>query len=349
MPNEPLGLSIDEVVRRTVAETAPALGYASRRKGERLAAWQRRLRRKLCDLLAIAGKPRPAPPVRFVEEKPCDGYVQRRGYAVAEDGLAVPLYVLEPDPKPEGKLPVCIAAHGHGPGKVVPAGVATTDEARRLIESGERDYGVQAVRRGYLALVPDLRGFGELVLAEDVSTGRAGCWQLANRMAQLGRPLLGQRVSDVMQLIDWALARPDVDPKRVVMTGNSGGGTMTLFTAAVDRRIAAAAPSCYFSTFAGSTLAMWHCPCNFVPGLSQVAEMADLGGLMCPRPMLVIAGATDTIFPIGEVRKGYAALRRTYADAGEEGRLDLYEGGEGHRFYAARVWDFFDEQLGNRA
>ncbi len=344
MARSRLGISMDEAFRRMVAETRQSGGYGSRR-GESLRAWQRRLRKTLLELLAIDGRPRPAPPVRFVEELPCDGYVRRRGYMIAADELAVPFYLLVPQPRPQGKMGVCIAAHGHGPGKTLPVGIATDDDARRLIEEGERDYALQAVREGYLTIAPDFRGFGELILRQDVADGRSGCWQAALRSFQLGRPLLGQRVSDVMQLIDWALARTDTDRRRVVMTGNSGGGTMTLFASAVDARIAAAAPSCYFSTFAGSILAMWHCPCNFVPGLQRVAEMSDLAGLRAPRPMLVVAGTKDTIFPIDAVREGFARLRRIYEDAGAGDNVELYEGPEGHRYYKARVWEFFREKL----
>jgi dienelactone hydrolase len=325
--------------------TQQSHAYPRKPKPQSVAAWQRRLRRKLLDLLAIDGKPKRSPQVRFVETVPQEAYVRRRGYMRGADDLAVPFFLLEPDPKPKGKLPVCLAIHGHGPGKVIPAGVALDEHSRELIEGGERDYGVQAARRGYLTLIPDLRGFGELMLREDVAAGRAGCWQPANRAFHLGRPLPGQRVSDVMQLIDWALARRDTDRRRVVITGNSGGGMLTVFAAAADTRITAAAPSCYFSTFADSILAMWHCPCNFVPGLQQVAEMSDLAGLIAPRPMLVIAGTTDTIFPIDAVRRGYTNLSRVYKEAGAAEKLELYEGPGGHRYYAARVWDFFAEKL----
>jgi len=307
--------------------------------------WQRRARKKLLELLAIEGGPRKAPRVRFVEKVRCKGYVRRRGYMIAADELAVPMYVLEPNPRPKEKMGICIAAHGHGPGKVVPAGIASDPRAKELIK-GERDYGVQAVLQGYLTIAPDLRGFGELMLPDELKANATNsCTQLALRSFQMGRPLLGQRISDVMQIIDWALARKDTDRKRVVMTGNSGGGTMTLFTTAVDSRITACAPSCYFSTFAGSILAMAHCACNYVPGLLQAGEMSDIGGLVAPRPMLIIAGVKDTIFPIDAVREGFAALSRIYRDAGSPSNLELFEGPEGHRYYALRTWDFFREKL----
>ena len=341
------GISVDTLYRRMVQQARQSHGYGAQ-QGESLAAWQKRLRGRLLEILAIKGEPRPAPPVRFVDEVKLDGYVRRRGYMVAADELAVPFYVLEPDPKP-ATMGVCLAAHGHGPGKNLPVGIAEDEAARKLIDEGERDYAVQAVRRGYLAIVPDWRGFGELRLIQDVNEKRGGCLQLAVRSMQFGRPLLGQRVSDAMQLLDWALARPDVDQRRVVMTGNSGGGTMSVFTAALEPRLTACAPSCYFSTFADSIMAMHHCPCNFVPGLQEVAEMSDLAGLFAPRPMLIIAGTLDAIFPIDAVRKGFADLRRIYRDAGAEKDVELYEGAGGHRYYAARAWDFFDEKLGRQA
>lgn len=339
-----LGMSIEALYRGMVRATSQSHAYGSV-PGESFADWQRRLRGRLLELLAIEGQPRPAPAVRFVQEEWLDGYVRRRGYMVAADGLAVPLYVLEPEGRRE-RMGLCLAPHGHGPGKIIPVGIAPDEKARRLIEEGERDYAVQAVRRGYLTIAWDQRGFGELVLPQDLRDGRGGCEQLALRSFHLGRPLLGQKVADAMQLVDWALARGDVDASRVVITGTSGGGTMTLFTAAVDTRVSAAAPSCYVSTFADSILDMHHCACNYVPGLQAVAEMADLGGLVAPRPMLVIAGVQDPIFPIDAVRRAVERLWEIYGAAGAAGNMDLYEGAGGHRYYACRPWDFFEEHLG---
>jgi len=340
------GISIEAMCDRMTCGTRQSHGYGARRRGESLKAWQGRLRTKLLDLLAVDGKPRKPPAVRFVEKTRCGGYVRRRGYMLAADELAVPFYLLEPGSAGKSKMPVCIAAHGHGPGKVVPAGIKANERARELIEGGARDYGVQAALEGYLTIVPDFRGFGELMFADEVQAGKTNsCQQLALRSIQAGRPLIGQKVSDVMQLIDWALARKDTDRRRVVMTGNSHGGTMTLFCAAVDSRIAASAPSCYFSSFAGSILAMPHCACNYVPGLLQAAEMSDIAGLAAPRPVLIIAGTQDPIFPIDAVRQGFADLSRIYAAAGAADKLELFEGDGPHRYYAARVWDFFREKF----
>lgn len=346
MPTAPLGLSIDRLYANMVAAAEPACSYDRRRKGEGLAAWQRRLRKVLLRLLAVEARPDQPPETRCAERVHADGCVRQRGYLRAADGLAVPFYLLTPDPRPKGRMPVCIAVAGHGPGKVIPAGIAPSEKWAAQIADGQRDYGLQAAQRGYLTIIPEMRGFGELMLAEDLQQGAdSSCTKLAMRAIHLGRTLLGQRIADVVQFIDWAAARDDVDSRRVVITGNSGGGMVSLFAAAVDTRIAAAVPSCYFSTFADSILAMGHCPCNYVPGLQAVAEMSDLAGLVAPRPLLIVAGAKDTIFPIDAVRRSCEKLSAIYADADAADRLELFEGADGHRYYAHRVWNFLAEKL----
>ena len=140
-------------------------------------------------------------------------------------------------------------------------------------------------------------------------------------------------------------AAPRCDSNRIVATGNSGGGTATLFLAAMDTRIAAAIPSCYFCTWAASIQAVPHCACNFVPGLSNMIEMYDLAGLVAPRPMLIVAGREDPIFPIEGVEEAYSWLREIYTAAGCPDRLELFVGDGGHRYYATRVWPWLREQF----
>ena len=67
--SEHLGISIDTLYRNLVTATPPAFGYGGR-KGESWRAWQRRLRGKLLELLAIVGKPRPAPFLPVLIDRP---------------------------------------------------------------------------------------------------------------------------------------------------------------------------------------------------------------------------------------------------------------------------------------
>lgn len=314
---------------------------------ENLSSWQNKVRTLVRERLGIP-KMHSAPRLldaRIETSEEVDGYIRERLLLRTEPDLEVPAFILRPLGQ-SGKVPAVLALHGHGPGKIIPAGLPQDENGRRLIAEGERDYAVQAVRQGYIALAPDLRGFGELRLKEDIEKDAGcSCQRLSLLAMQIGRNLLGMRVWDLMAAVDYLQQRPDVDSNRIVATGNSGGGTATLFLAAMDTRIAAAIPSCYFCTWAASIQAVPHCACNFVPGLSNMIEMYDLAGLVAPRPMLIVAGREDPIFPIEGVEEAYSRLREIYTAAGCPDRLELFVGDGGHRYYATRVWPWLREQF----
>ena len=55
-------------------------------------------------------------------------------------------------------------------------------------------------------------------------------------------------VWDGIRSVDYLMSRKEIDPERIGMTGRSGGGTQTAFTAAFDDRILAAAPECFITS-----------------------------------------------------------------------------------------------------
>ena len=57
------------------------------------------------------------------------------------------------------------------------------------------------------------------------------------------------RAWDGIRALDYLLTRPEVDPNNIGLTGNSGGGTMTSWIWAVEKRFTMAAPSCFITTF----------------------------------------------------------------------------------------------------
>ncbi len=59
-------------------------------------------------------------------------------------------------------------------------------------------------------------------------------------MMLLGQSLAQYFAWDGIRGVDYLLTRPEVDPKRIGCTGQSGGGTMTMYLAALEPRIAAA-------------------------------------------------------------------------------------------------------------
>ena len=72
-----------------------------------------------------------------------------------------------------------------------------------------------------------------------------------------------------MRAVDFLEARPAVDPARIGCLGISGGGMITLFTAALDTRIKAALVSGYLNSFHDSIMSISHCEDNYIPGVPE--------------------------------------------------------------------------------
>jgi len=257
-----------------------------------------------------------------------------------EPTVPLPFYLLRPKKSRARHLPLVLTPHGHNHPHIY-VGIAHNEEEAKSIRDGDRDIAVQAVREGYLAIAPTTRAFGETRTAKDqADNALSSCRTELLHGLLVGRTPIGERVWDISALIDWALAEQGADPRRIAITGNSGGGTTSLFAAACDRRITVAVPSCYFCTFRGSIGVIHHCDCNYVPGMLRLGEMSDVAGLIAPRPFLAIAGKDDPIFPLSHVRTAFARLRKIYAAADAAADCELYVGPGGHRYYREAAWPF---------
>jgi dienelactone hydrolase len=140
--------------------------------------------------------------------------------------------------------------------------------------------------------------------------------------------------------LEYLLARPEVDPKRVGMTGASGGGYNTWITAALDDRIAAAVPVVGTSEFAEQIhvcrpLDWYHAAehCHFVPGLIRYANNHELLAMAAPKPILIIAASQDESFPLAGVREVAAYGRALYEAYRAGDRIGLVvDESEGHGY-----------------
>ena len=200
------------------------------------------------------------------------------------------------------------------------------------------DFGIGCMQRGVAALCIEQRSFGERSECAMETPSGDCCQDAAMHALFLGRTLLGERVFDVDRAIDYLMARGDADPRRIGVTGNSTGGMIALFAAALLPRIRFAMPSSCFSSFRDSVLAMGHCSCNYVPGLLKVADMADIAGLIAPKPLVLVHGQSDHLFPIRSTRRAFREVRVTYEAAEAAGKCALVVGPGGHRFYGDLAW-----------
>ena len=156
----------------------------------------------------------------------------------------------------------------------------------------------------------------------------------------LGRTAIGERVWDISRLIDVIEVHLGayIDASRIICMGNSGGGTATFYASCIDERIALSMPSCAVCTYDESIMAMNHCPCNLLPGIRRYFDMGDLGCLIAPRPLVVVCGDTDRIFPLSGVKKSFATMQLAYQNAGKPELCHLVIGNGGHQFYPDDAW-----------
>lgn len=350
-------------------ENAPGT-YAFRATNrEELTAWQAAFRPRLREALGLDNMASDlsghAPKAERLESTDLGSHVRERWYLWVEPTVPLPFYLLLPkgikpgagreDGSPAwnacgGKLPLVLVPHGHNHPHIY-VGIARDEKEEAHMLEGERDIARQAAaEEGHVVIAPTTRAFGETRTEKDIRDDRMhSCRDQLVHDLLVGRTPIGERVWDTSRLIDWALSNLPVDERRIAITGNSGGGTISLFAAACDTRIALSMPGCYFCTFAGSIGTINHCECNYVPGMLRMGEMYDVAGLIAPRPFCAIAGRDDPIFPVEHVRFAYQRLKAIYAVAGAEDRCELSIGEGGHRFYKRPAWDFVRRHFGESA
>lgn len=306
--------------------------------GETAAAWQERARGVLGELLGLSKIKRVEEDFSIeydrVEETPSGKVREIRFLVQSEKGYYVPSVLWLPHDRPV-PMPVCICLQGHSTGKHISMGRPIFPKDGESIGGGDRDFAVRAVKEGFATLCMEQRCMGECGSKED---GYPDCTNTALTAILTGRTLLGERVWDVSRVIDALYHFPEIDEKQILCMGNSGGGTATVYAAAMDTRIAAAMPSCAVCRFDESIGAMSHCACNYVPYIANFMDMGDLIALVAPRPLVVVSGREDPIFPLDGAVDCVAEARRVYESMGVSSCLAHVVGEGGHRFYADDAW-----------
>jgi dienelactone hydrolase len=312
--------------------------------------WQSTLRDKLVELLGGFPSDRcdlDPHPIETVEEA---SYTCELVVIQTQPGEYMPVHVLRPRAATPPYKPV-IALHGHGSdGARLLLGYADDPDKAEHMRALNYDYARQLAERGFLVFVPVLRGFAERMEDPPLQDTDENLWLKSCHTAGmgallLGKTLLGLRVWDIMRLVDYIRARPEPMTPGLGCTGLSGGGTVTLFTTALEPRITCAAVSGYFNTFRDSIMAIHHCECNYVPGILNYAEMVDVAGLIAPRPLLVESGRQDPIFPVSAAQRAYKDLQAIYHtfDADDHTKAVLFDGE--HAWYGAETYGWLDRWL----
>ena len=312
--------------------------------------WQRVTRKALSRQIGLDRIPKTTPKARKIGETDKKDYVREKIILRTGPKTLMPVYLLLPKgiPRP---LPVVLAFHGHGYGVKDIVGLWEDGRERNIPDGYHKDFAVALCRAGFAVAAPEISCFGERQSSFSHLNTQIGqpipttCEHSAMLAFHLGISVVGLRVHDGMRLVDYLQARKDLDGSRVGAMGISGGGMHAFFSTCLDERIRACVISGYYSTFEDSLLAMSHCPCNFVPGLSEFGEMYDLAGLIAPRPMLVEAGDYDPIFPLRAVRASVSKARSVFEVFGARGRVltDYFEGR--HQISGSKAYGFLQKAL----
>lgn len=302
---------------------------------KRCKSWQKKFRAELKDALGISIIEQQLegykPVLEQIDSEDLGFAVRERWQIWTEPDVNIPFIMIRPK-NAEGKVPLVITPHGHGKNTEQYAGVYVSPDDSISAVDGQRNMAYLFAQQGFLTITPAARGFAGTMMDED-SDDVSSCALLMNRDALVGRTPVGDRVWDIMKILDWALAELPVDPDKVIVTGNSGGGTQSVYAGAVDTRISICMPASAFSSFEASIGVQEHCACNYVPGIMNLGDMGDILGLVAPRPLCLIQGKDDPIFPIEGAREQFETIKQVYEAAGVPGNCELYVGDEGHRYY----------------
>ncbi|NWG13844.1 MAG: prolyl oligopeptidase family serine peptidase [Acidobacteria bacterium] len=194
-------------------------------------------------------------------------------------------------------------------------------------------------RLGYITLIFDPIGQGERLQYVDENlrprrgTGTSEHLYAGNQQFLVGEFFGSWRAWDGIRALDYLLTRPEVDPKRVGITGNSGGGTMTTWLCGVDQRWAMAAPGCFVTTFRRNLENELPADTEQCPprALALLLDHSDFIAAVAPAPVILLGKERD-YFDARGLEEAFAWLRRLYGLLGHEENIALFIGPTAHGY-----------------
>ena len=296
--------------------------YEQRKTPEQIAKYQKQLRKKFIE--AIGGLP---------ERTPLNPQVTG---IISRDGYRVEKVIFESRPKHHVSALLFLPDAGKYkppyPGVLVPCGHSANGKAHDAYQT----MGALLALNGMAGLVFDPIDQGERSQMLSQLPRLAGT--RAHTMLGVGSILLGRNTArfeiwDGMRAIDYLQSRPEVDPKHIGCTGNSGGGTQTSYLMSLDERINAAAVSCYITGFERllDTIGPQDAEQNIYGQLAFGMDHADYLMMQAPMPILICA-ATKDFFDITGVWNSFRYAKRLYTRMEFAERIDLLENDAGHNY-----------------
>jgi cephalosporin-C deacetylase-like acetyl esterase len=247
-----------------------------------------------------------------------DGYTVEKVFFASMPGHYVSGNLYRPTGKSDGKRPAILNPHGHWPnGRFMEAGdnevkaqralkdKATGQAAEGFDESAR--YPLQAkciglVRMGFVVFQYDMVGYADSTAITFNEGHRAGYKSTEAELRM--QNIMGLQTWNSIRSLDFLSSLPDVDPKRIAVTGASGGGTQTFILCALDDRPAAAFPAVMVST-----AMQGGCYCENCSYLRIGTGNVEFAAMFAPKP-LAMSAANDWTLEIE--KKGLPELQMLY-------------------------------------
>ena len=256
-----------------------------------------------------------------------DGYTVEKVYLESYPGFYVTGSLYRPKGK-SGKLPGVLCPHGHFPnGRFYETPLKELRE--QFVNGAERfdvggRYPLQArcvtlARKGCVVFMWDMVGYADSVQISEAVAHRfkerrpemetPTGWGFFSPQAELHlQSIMGLQTYNSLRVLDWFSELPDVDPKRIGVTGESGGGTQTMLIGALDSR-----PAVLFPAVMVSTAMQGGCTCENCDYLRIGTGNIEFAAMAAPRPLGMTA-ADDWTKELAT--KGLPELERHYAMLG---------------------------------
>jgi len=251
-----------------------------------------------------------------------DGYTIEKVFFASMPGHYVCGNLYRPKANPDRKVggdakhPGVLFAHGHW------ANGRFHDAGEKAGEASVKAGGEPDIDRGRFfmqALPATLAKLGFVVFHYDM-VGYADSTAIPHREgfkdtdAELRlQSFMGLQTWNSVRSLDFLAGLPDVDAKKLGMTGASGGGTQTFMLAAIDDRLASAFPAVMVSTGMQGG-----CVCENCSLLRVGTGNVEIAGLFAPKPMACSA-ANDWTKEL--MTKGYPELQQLYALYGAKDKV----------------------------
>ena len=211
------------------------------------------------------------------------------------------------------------------PGVVVPCGHSRSGQA------AQQRMCILLAKNGIAALSYDPIGQGERNQLLDADGKQRFKATSEHNVIGIGSTPLGRgtatfRIWDGIRSIDYLASRKEIDASKIGVTGCSGGGTLTSYLMALDKRVACAAPSCYITSFRRliDTIGPQDAEQNIHGQLAFGMDHADYLMMRAPKPTLILASTHD-FFDIDGTWDSFRQAKRFYTRLGFAERVNLVE------------------------